>query len=62
MGNPVQIADPQAARDFGIATVFQEFSIVPTLSVGENIYLGNMPQSRFGVIDWAKVKTMPPLY
>ena len=31
-GKQVVIADPQAARDFGIATVFQEFSIVPTLS------------------------------
>lgn len=55
-GKPVQISDPQTARDFGIATVFQEFSIVPTLSVGENIFLGNMPRSRFGVIDWAKVQ------
>ncbi len=54
-GKPVQIADPQAARRMGIATVFQEFSIVPTLSVGENIYLGNMPRTRFGMIDWAKV-------
>lgn len=55
-GKPVQIDDPQAARDLGIATVFQEFSIVPSLSVGENIFLGNMPRSRFGVIDWAKVR------
>ncbi|MFK7871416.1 MAG: sugar ABC transporter ATP-binding protein [Roseobacter sp.] len=54
-GNPVTISDPQDARDHGIATVFQEFSIVPTLSVGENIFLGNMPRSRFGVIDWTKV-------
>lgn len=55
-GKPVQIDDPQAARDLGIATVFQEFSIVPSLSVGENIFLGNMPRSPFGVIDWAKVR------
>ncbi|MDU8911895.1 sugar ABC transporter ATP-binding protein [Aestuariicoccus sp. MJ-SS9] len=54
-GKPVTISDPQAARDMGIATVFQEFSIVPTLSVGENIFLGNMPRSRFGVIDWTQV-------
>ena len=54
-GKPVTISDPQVARDLGIATVFQEFSIVPTLSVGENIFLGNMPRSRFGVINWAKV-------
>ena len=54
-GVPVTISDPQTARDYGIATVFQEFSIVPTLSVGENIFLGNMPLSRFGVVDWKKV-------
>jgi ribose transport system ATP-binding protein len=46
-GQPVQISDPQAARQLGIATVFQEFSIVPTLSVGENIFLGNMPRVPF---------------
>lgn len=54
-GKPVTISDPQAARDMGVATVFQEFSIVPTLSVGENIFLGNMPRSRLGVINWGKV-------
>lgn len=54
-GKQVEISDPQDARDKGIATVFQEFSIVPTLSVGENIFLGNMPTSRFGAIDWKKI-------
>ncbi|MBO6755297.1 MAG: sugar ABC transporter ATP-binding protein [Roseibium sp.] len=54
-GQPVEISDPHAARAMGIATVFQEFSIVPTLSVGENIFLGNMPRSTFGVVDWNKV-------
>jgi ribose transport system ATP-binding protein len=54
-GQSVQIGDPLAARAKGIATVFQEFSIVPTLSVGENIFLGNMPKTRFGAIDWKKV-------
>ncbi|MFN3227058.1 MAG: sugar ABC transporter ATP-binding protein [Hyphomicrobiales bacterium] len=55
-GGAVQISDPHAARGFGIATVFQEFSIVPTLSVGENIFLGNMPRNRLGVLDWARVR------
>ena len=54
-GKPTQLADPQDARNKGIATVFQEFSIVPTLSVGENMYLGNMPTTRMGIIDWKKV-------
>jgi ribose transport system ATP-binding protein len=56
-GDEVRISGPLAARDMGIATVFQEFSIVPTLSVGENIFLGNMPCSRFGVIDWQKINS-----
>lgn len=56
-GKAVHVSGPLAARDLGIATVFQEFSIVPTLSVGENIFLGNMPRSRFGVIDWRKVNS-----
>ena len=56
-GKDVHISGPLAARDMGIATVFQEFSIVPTLSVGENIFLGNMPRSRLGVIDWQKVNS-----
>ncbi len=56
-GNRVQISDPHKARDLGIATVFQEFSIIPTLSVGENIFLGRMPKNRLGMIDWDRVTT-----
>ena len=54
-GEKIHIADPHDARRKGIATVFQEFSIVPTLSVGENIYLGNMPTTPLGAIDWKRV-------
>lgn len=54
-GQEVQLVDPQDARNKGIATVFQEFSIVPTLSVGENIFLGNMPTTRMGMINWKKI-------
>jgi ribose transport system ATP-binding protein len=56
-GKEVQIPGPLSARDMGIATVFQEFSIVPNLSVGENIFLGDMPRSRFGVIDWQEINS-----
>ncbi len=44
-GEPVVLASPIAARDAGIATVFQEFSVVPTLSVAENIYLGALAEA-----------------
>ena len=35
----------------GVATVFQEFSLVPSLSVAENIHLGRLPKRR-GQVDW----------
>ena len=45
-GEAVVLASPIAAREAGIATVFQEFSVVPTLSVAENIFLGRWPKRR----------------
>jgi general nucleoside transport system ATP-binding protein len=39
-GQPVRIANPQQARQLGIAMVFQHFSLFDTLSAAENIWLG----------------------
>jgi ABC-type sugar transport system ATPase subunit len=39
-GEPVQPGSPAAARAAGIGIVFQELSLVPTMSVGENVLLG----------------------
>lgn len=39
-GKPVQIDNPAAAREFGIAMVFQHFSLFDSLTVTENIALG----------------------
>ena len=38
-GQPVEIANPAAARKLGIGMVFQHFSLFETLTVGENIAL-----------------------
>jgi ribose transport system ATP-binding protein len=40
-GRPVAFHSVADARMAGISAVFQEFSLVPTLSVAENIFLGN---------------------
>jgi ribose transport system ATP-binding protein len=45
---------PIAARDLGVAIIFQEFQDAPTLTVAENISLGRLP-NRFGVVDWRSV-------
>jgi ribose transport system ATP-binding protein len=54
-GAPVRISSPAAARGHGIATVFQEFSLVPTLTVAENICLGRLPRSHHHV-DWESMR------
>ncbi len=54
-GRPVTVADPAAAGKAGIAAVFQEFSLVPSLTVAENIHLGALPGSRFR-IDWPAMR------
>ncbi len=40
-GQRIQIAGPVDARRYGIAMVYQETSLVPTLSVAQNLYLGD---------------------
>ena len=50
-GQPVTIADPQDAFKQGIYTVYQEMSLVPGLTVAENILLGRWPrQQRAGPV------------
>lgn len=43
------------ARDLGIAIISQEFQDAATLSVAENISLGNLPASR-GFVRWPEVR------
>ena len=40
-GRRVQFRNPVEAQREGIAMVFQETSLVPTMTVGQNLYLGN---------------------
>jgi ribose transport system ATP-binding protein len=50
-GQPVHFSSPQAAKNMGIATVFQELSLVPQLTVAENIWLTREPLKTFGLVD-----------
>src|SRR5690242_8272337 len=40
-GKPVKFANPAEALSQGIAMVFQETSLVPSMTVAQNLYLGN---------------------
>ena len=49
-GREVAFASPAAANRAGIVCIFQELSLVPDLSVAENIAISS-PPTRFGLID-----------
>ncbi|MEU4225024.1 sugar ABC transporter ATP-binding protein [Nonomuraea sp. NPDC026600] len=49
-GHPVQIRTAGDAQRLGIATIYQEFNLVPELSVAENLSLGRPPR-RFGFVN-----------
>ena len=49
-GSPVRFADPRAAQAAGVATIFQELDLVPSLDVSANLFLGR-ELTRAGVLD-----------
>jgi ribose transport system ATP-binding protein len=52
-GKEVHFANPREALASGIGMVFQEQSLIPSLTIMENIFLGYESQFiRFGLIDW----------
>ena len=55
-GEEISLPTPEHARKAGVATIFQEFSLVPELSVAENIFLGRMPKGLRGLIKWGRAR------
>jgi len=54
-GRPVTFSSPQEAVRLGISIVFQELSLVPSLSIAENIFANRQPVKRFGAIDFPEL-------
>ncbi len=46
-GEPLWIHHPQEIQKYGIGIVYQEFNLLPDLTVAENIFIGREPESRF---------------
>lgn len=51
----VEIENPHHARDLGIGMVYQELSLIPSLSVAENIFLGRLPRRNMGTVHWSRL-------
>ncbi|MED4600534.1 sugar ABC transporter ATP-binding protein [Paenibacillus validus] len=50
-GSEVQIKTPTDAEKNGVSMIFQEFSLIPTLTVAQNIFLSREPKTAMGFID-----------
>jgi ribose transport system ATP-binding protein len=50
-GKPYRPANPDAAQALGIAAVFQEMSLIPDLTVEQNIWFRREPRNVVGMVD-----------
>lgn len=54
-GHKAHISNPRHAQELGIGMVFQELSLVPSLSIAENVFPNRAPTRAAGVIHWSKL-------
>lgn len=53
-GKLCQFQNIKDSENLGIVIIHQELALVPELSIGENMFLGNEKVGRTGAIDWNK--------
>lgn len=57
-GEKANIKSPRDAMAYGIGTVYQELSVVPDLTVSENIFIGRIPKNRAGYFKRDELRKM----
>lgn len=53
-GKQIDIRSPKEAQDLGIGIIYQEFNLIPQLSIAENVWIGREPLANrsLRMIDW----------
>src|SRR5882757_437006 len=54
-GQEARFRSARDAHAAGIAMVHQELSVAPDLTVAENVFLGNQPTNRLGLVQWQRM-------
>jgi ABC-type sugar transport system ATPase subunit len=54
-GKPVVLHSPRQAQDLGISIIYQEFNLMPNLSVEENVFVGREPNAG-KVVRWRQLR------
>ena len=57
-GVKTEIGSPKAAEDLGISIIYQELNLVPSLTVAENLFIGNHPKNALGFVDWNRMYSL----
>ncbi len=55
-GHEAVFRAPREAQKSGIFTIYQELSLIPDLSVAENIFIADLPKGRLGTVSWPEVR------
>ena len=51
-GRRVDAPSPQRMIELGVSVIYQEMMQAPHLTVAENLFLGRLPRTRLGLVDW----------
>lgn len=54
-GQRIEQMTPQMSKQLGIHCIYQELNIANHLTIAENIFLGDQPVKKWGMIDWKKM-------
>ena len=52
---PVVIRSPSDSLALGIRVIYQEFNLAKSLTVAENIFIGDLPRGKGGFVDWKEM-------
>lgn len=55
-GEAAALSGASEAMHRGVSVIYQDFALVPDLSVAENIFLGSERRTRHGLVDWASTR------
>ena len=53
LDSPVNFSSAADAMAAGVSVIYQDFALIPYLSVAENIFLGSEILGSFGLVDWS---------
>lgn len=54
-GQVAHFSSPKDAERAGVAVIYQELSLVPSVSVMENVLMGREPRTRWKTVDWREM-------